>query len=85
MPLTPVGKIAKPALRIDAMERVVRAIAMSVTGGERFELTIDPSGLRPTAVLKLDPANAEATRSRLTQALAGYEFATSIMVADRSN
>lgn len=81
MPLTPVGKIAKPALRIDAMTQVVCSIAKSVTGGERFDLSIDQSGLRPTAVLDLKPADGdiEGTKARLAKALSGFEFATTIL------
>jgi fatty-acyl-CoA synthase len=86
IPQTAVGKISKPALRMDAMQRVVSSVAAKVIGNEgRFDAMIDQSGRRPSAILTINigggAANADLIRASLQEALAGYEFATRIELA----
>jgi fatty-acyl-CoA synthase len=85
IPLTAVGKISKPALRLDAMSRTVRAIATKVWGGDSFDVSIDQSGMRPTAVLRIqvDAARAGEIEARLAKEFAGFEFATEIQIQVR--
>ncbi|KAA9164464.1 AMP-binding protein [Amycolatopsis acidicola] len=81
LPLTPVGKISKPALRRDVIERVAGRVAAEVLGdSSRFHITVDHSGLRPVAVLTLDDPDDDVPRA-LRAAFAGYEFSTEIRVA----
>jgi fatty-acyl-CoA synthase len=57
MPLTAMGKIAKPTLRIDAMKRVVRELVVKVVpAGDRIPLEVDEAGKRPAMVVLLEPA-----------------------------
>lgn len=79
MPLTPVGKISKPALRRDAIERVVSAVAGELLGDSaRYQVTVEHSGLRPVAVLTLDSSEQA---QKVKSALAGYEFDIDIRTA----
>jgi fatty-acyl-CoA synthase len=81
MPMTAVGKISKPALRIDAMRRVATDVATRVLGDKgSCDVSIDDSGLRPRVVLKVR-AQSEAksgVHERLQSAFRDYEFATTI-------
>jgi len=84
MPLTPVGKIAKPALRRDAMERAVRAVAAEVLGdARRCQVTVDHSGPRPVAVLTLGPPFQDQLET-LREALGRFEFHTDVRTAATS-
>lgn len=84
LPLTAVGKISKPALRMDAMARVTAAVARQVLGDQaRIDVRVDDTGLRPCAVLQVelhtgDPAH---TLHRLSEALGAYSFAHRIALA----
>jgi fatty-acyl-CoA synthase len=71
LPLTPVGKISKPALRVDALVREVR----SLVDVPSCEIRVDNSGPRPRVVVVLDEAAGVAA---LTCRLAAYEFASSV-------
>jgi fatty-acyl-CoA synthase len=87
MPLTAVGKISKPALRMDAMQRTVSQVVRDVVGqGVPYEITIDQTGRRPSALLKIDipPAQERAVKSSVAAALTGFEFATRIEVPSES-
>jgi fatty-acyl-CoA synthase len=79
LPLTPVGKVSKPALRADALEREVR----SVVGAISCEVQVDSSGPRPRVVVVLDEAD-DADVAALTRRLAAYEFASSVHTLERS-
>ncbi len=80
MPLTAVGKIAKPQLKIDILRRTVEAIvARAVVGGVSFGVSVDLAGLRPKVAVTL-PAGAVGTASltALEDALSGFEFESEI-------
>lgn len=96
IPLTAVGKISKPALRVDAMQRVVGMVARDIIGDAgSFSVTVDESGTRPAALLTLQirrdvepdrqsdlqPDLESDIELRLRRALAGYEFATRIQLS----
>jgi fatty-acyl-CoA synthase len=84
MPQTPVGKISKPKLRMDAMQRVANEVATKVLEGRgRFDVVIDESGLRPAVVLNaaVNAADVAHVASALREAFRNYEFATTINVA----
>ncbi|NMG76584.1 AMP-binding protein [Aromatoleum diolicum] len=77
MPLTAVGKISKPALRVDAMIRVSRNTAAAIVGESgSIDVGVDESGRRPRVVLTVmlrlgDPA---VLSERLRQAFQQFEF-----------
>jgi fatty-acyl-CoA synthase len=68
IPLTAVGKVSKPPLRIDALRRVAQQIA-----GPDFPVTIAEKGGRLTVVVACPEV---AAADRLRQAFAPYTFAT---------
>ncbi|WP_134668243.1 MULTISPECIES: AMP-binding protein [unclassified Amycolatopsis] len=81
MPLTPVGKISKPALRRDIVERAAGAVAADVLGDSaRFQVAVDHSGRRPVAVLTIDQ-RGDGEEQALRNAFAGYEFGIEIRTA----
>lgn len=87
IPMTAVGKISKPALRIMTMRALSRKLVADLVG-ERgtVEVSIDESGLRPKVVVQVrlisgDPAALDAT---LKDAFRNYEFATSFSVLKTS-
>lgn len=85
MPLTAVGKIAKPALRTDILRRTAEAaVAGALRDGDpAVAVTVDLSGLRPK--VRITPAGGPAggssdpvLRARLEAALSGFEFESEI-------
>ncbi|KRB76127.1 O-succinylbenzoate--CoA ligase [Nocardioides sp. Root190] len=77
IPLTPVGKVSKPALRADAVTRVVAGLAHAIDPAA--EIVIDQSGARLGVVVVVhDPASEEPVR----RAVAGFEFATRVHVSE---
>ena len=85
MPMTAVAKIAKPVLRLDAMQRVVTEVAKSVIGSNRrTNVTIDESGKRPAAIIEVEvePADREGALKRLRDAYAGFAFKTDIQLME---
>ncbi|HEY3003657.1 MAG TPA: AMP-binding protein, partial [Kribbellaceae bacterium] len=81
LPLTPVGKVSKPALRADALEREVRTLVADPSYG--CEVRVDSSGPRQRVVVVLDGAD-EDTVSSLARRLAAYDFASSVHTLERS-
>ncbi|MBM7517955.1 AMP-binding protein [Nocardioides nitrophenolicus] len=77
MPLTPVGKIAKPVLRADAVTRVVGDIARSHDATATVRL--DQSGPRLGVDVTVTVPGVE---EELRRAVAGFEFATRVLLAD---
>lgn len=76
LPTTPVGKIAKPALRTRALlTEIGRVVRGHTTDGE---VRLDESGPRPRAVVTVADA---ATADALREPLAGYPFEVSLVVA----
>jgi len=81
LPLTAVGKISKPTLRMDSMSRVTSEIVSGIVSEHgSFTVTVNDKGLRPCAVVqvKLTSGNAREIEARLDEALRGYSFASSI-------
>lgn len=77
IPLTPVGKVSKPALRADAVIRVVHDLARTFDPSARVSL--DQAGPRlGVEVLVHD----SAVQDDLRRAVAGFEFTTRIRVAE---
>ncbi|MEU7818462.1 AMP-binding protein [Pseudonocardia sp. NPDC049154] len=76
LPTTPVGKIAKPALRTRALlAEIGRLAGEHAPGGD---VRLDESGPRPRAVVTVaDAGTADALRA----SLAGYPFEVSLVVA----
>jgi len=78
MPLTAVGKIAKPALRIDIVRRTVEALVREhVDGAIEADVSVDSSGRRPKVTVRL----ACASPTGLARALAAYEFESEVVVS----
>ncbi len=83
IPMTAVGKISKPALRIEAMRTLSLNLAAATVGEYgSFDITIDESGLRPTVVLRVRVAAADTAlvEGKLKDVFRNYQFKTSIQV-----
>ncbi|HEX3962462.1 MAG TPA: AMP-binding protein [Trebonia sp.] len=85
MPVTPVGKIAKPVLRRMALESELRS-AVDLVAGRKVdcEVLVDDSRARRKVIVRLHAGDGtqpdlEALRGRLN----GYEFTTSVELAPR--
>lgn len=83
MPLTAVGKVNKPALRVDAMCRVSEAVAKSVIGvlGE-VTVRVDEAGARPKVCVEIQlkdscPAFLE---SKLHNVFEGFSYDSAITI-----
>lgn len=84
LPLTAVGKISKPTLRMDAMSRVTASVARQVLGDQaQIDVRVDDTGLRPCVVLQvsLHTGDPQPTLDRLSEALGAYSFAHRIALA----
>lgn len=78
MPLTPVGKIFKPALRDDAIRRVVDSIVRDHCGAAgRWLIDIPETRGRPMAVVTVEGAD-DARLDSLRVALAPFHFDTRV-------
>lgn len=81
MPLTAVGKISKPVLKVDILRRTVEAVVsgtISVPGA--FETSIDMSGRRPKVKIDFSPGGAVGAEAleRLRKALSVFEFESEV-------
>ena len=77
MPLTAVGKIFKPDLRLDATRRVVRRVAADVVGlGRLLSIETPANAGRPIVVVQVCGSLAinEPMLAELKTALGGYHF-----------
>jgi len=76
IPLTAVGKIFKPALRLDAMGRAARKVIASVLGDcSGVEVEVLETEARAAVILRLPVGpSAEAHAATLRQAFAGFLF-----------
>ena len=83
IPMTAVGKISKPALRIVTMCALSRKLVADLVG-ERgsVEVSVDESGLRPMVVLQVRLVSGDAAQveALLKEIFRNYEFATSLSV-----
>jgi fatty-acyl-CoA synthase len=73
MPVTAVGKIFKPALRIDSIQRCVRAVQASLPGASDIPFQVREAGGAVAVVLKADGGVSEAVE-RLREELQHYTF-----------
>ena len=74
VPLTPVGKVSKPALRADALLREVRSAVAAM--GATADVELDEAGPRQRVVVSV--RDSPALVAELEQAMAGYEFESQI-------
>ena len=77
MPMTAVGKIAKPALRVEALKKVVGTVAAELTGpGAVLGVQMDDQAGRPTAVVRVRAPRArhEELTAELRAAFMSFEF-----------
>ncbi len=85
MPVTPVGKIAKPVLRHLALESEVRAgVAGSAGAALDVDVAIDETGPRRQVLVTLHPGPAGVDVAAVRARLAGYEFTTRVEVAEKA-
>jgi fatty-acyl-CoA synthase len=78
MPLTAVGKIFKPALRLDAVRHCVGRVAAQLRGGDAVEVEVRDTGGAITVVLRVpDPGLAGAVDD-LRRELERYTFRVEI-------
>ncbi len=79
MPMTAVGKIAKPTLRTEALKNVARAVAAEVVGADAvLDVQMDDQAARSTAVVRAraPAARHEALTAQLRAAFMSFEFQT---------
>lgn len=83
MPMTAVGKINKPTLRVDATRRVAIEVASGIVGGP-VDVAVDESGRRPKVIIKTTVASdrVSSVRAQLEAAFKTFEFLTDIDVAE---
>jgi fatty-acyl-CoA synthase len=83
IPLTPVGKVYKPALRLDALRKVATRVIDSVLGegatGSTASLVLDEAGPRPTVVVTVHGGDEDARHEKLRAVFRCYEFSTTIL------
>jgi fatty-acyl-CoA synthase len=85
MPMTAVGKIAKPALRLDALRRVVLDVAGAAIGKDVVaDVRIDDKGARPVVVIAIRSAPDQSfpLDEQLRAAFMGFEFQVRTEVLD---
>jgi fatty-acyl-CoA synthase len=82
MPVTAVGKIFKPALRLDAMRRAaLKTVQATLGDGAGVSVTVCETEARPAVMLGVPQgASAEAAAELLRTAFAGYTFETRIAI-----
>jgi fatty-acyl-CoA synthase len=74
MPLTAVGKIFKPALRLEAVSDCVRGVAQSLDIGDAVHADVRERGGAISVVLTAADGQSEEALSRLRRALERYTF-----------
>lgn len=81
MPMTAVGKINKPSLRIDATRRVASEVAAEIVGGA-VEVRVDESGRRPKVIVQARVAanRVGSVQAQLEGAFKTFEFLTELQV-----
>ncbi|MGE0233205.1 MAG: AMP-binding protein [Flavobacteriaceae bacterium] len=78
MPMTAVAKINKPVLRRQLTREVAGGVAREVLGAMPFDIRVDETGKRPTAVLTIGAPRDAAIEGKLAEAFRTYEFAIRI-------
>jgi fatty-acyl-CoA synthase len=82
IPMTSVGKIFKPKLRSDAVQRVVRQEVVEAAGIDDFSVDVVAGGKRGFDVTVTLPAEHSAKRSAASAVLEGYLFDYKVVTAD---
>ncbi|MFD1789583.1 AMP-binding protein [Sphingomonas floccifaciens] len=77
MPLTPVGKIFKPALRERALRHAVTAASRTIIGKDPDAILIDATKGRPHVIVRV-PNVSEAEAMALKTALDGFSFTAAV-------
>lgn len=79
LPMTAVGKINKPALRVDMLRRVAEEVARGIiTDRGSISVHVDESGRRPCAVISIKVGDPAEVEHKLKAAFTTFEFQTSI-------
>jgi fatty-acyl-CoA synthase len=81
IPMTTVGKIFKPQLRCDAVQRVVKQEIVNAAGIDDFTVDVVAGGKRGIDVTVTLPAEHLAKRSAAATALEGYLFDYKVVTA----
>jgi len=81
MPMTAVGKIAKPVLRKQVTAEVATQVARDVLGERPFEVAVDDARSRLLATVRISGKPDAAIENRLKEAFKTYEFNTAIEFA----
>ena len=82
MPVTPVGKIAKPTLRRMALDSELRSAVAEAVGREvECDVLVDDAGARRKVTIRLRARGASPDLGALRHRFSGYEFTTSIEIA----
>lgn len=76
MPMTAVGKVSKPPLRLAAIDRVARAIVAEAAAGEPFALVVEERAGRAIASVRASSRVAETVQRTFEP----YTFATEIVI-----
>lgn len=87
MPLTGVGKVFKPELRIDALSRTATSVVLRILEDPRlFYISIDQSSVRPLVciVIFISQDKSEPIEAILREEMSGFEFLTDIQFMDSS-
>ena len=74
MPLTAVGKIFKPALRLDAVQRCVRNVAAQLDGAHAVEVEVRDAGGGIAVVLKAPDPSTAVPVDNMRRELERYTF-----------
>jgi fatty-acyl-CoA synthase len=82
VPITAVGKIFKPALRLDAMRRAaLKTVDATLGSGAVVRVDVRETDARPAVVLGVPHGpGAETVADSLRRAFAGYTFETRILI-----
>ena len=74
MPLTAVGKIFKPALRLDAVRHCVRGVTAQLPGADAVHVEVRDAGGAITVVLRLADEQMAAAVADMQRELERYTF-----------
>lgn len=85
LPMTAVGKISKPALRMNAMSRIAESVAKGIVGENGVvDVDVDDKGLRPRVIVKVT-LNSNDRHSEVAECLKAelgkYEFTSEVQFA----
>ena len=81
MPVTAVGKIFKPALRLDAMQRAaVKTVRATLGDGSAVRVDVRETEARPVVTVGVPHGARAETAEQLRTAFSGYTFETRILI-----